>query len=870
MKRKILSFICIALTLCMLLSSCGAGGALQPPFLKLLGGAVSGFFGNAKNLLKGNEPLILSGTVNYRLDSDGSCPEAEAAMLAAIREKTGYDLASNTDASAPRLRVGLDLVPSVTAASYYIGFVEKDLVITAASDVMLTEALRYFTNELVMSERANCGAGYLYVEGDLAYTSETIQLIDKNGSPLYSVGYAQNADKSTFAAVTQLIGDIKSITGVNLTIQDSYFQSEASAETKEILIGLTSREESIEATNALDRSTYYIGIQGNKIIITAKNSFLLQKAVQRFSELFVTHEKAAASYEAHTLSLPKSFSHTQSEHILLLSQSSASDYSLIYPNGSDERLVAAVRDFRFRLYRLTGASIPMFVDTESGEGAHEILIGKTNRHASALSSVRLGDAHWAVSTAGEKLVVSGGAVNPLCKALDALLTELITYAEQQNTKDKDDPHAPLPLLCLPGDFNMQGTHAPDMPSLTGYTEIGEGAYMLYRTNCNAEDYNAYIGTLTACGYTYHDGRTAGNVTSATYYSDSEILNVSFTPTDNTLRVCADPRTEAALQPLTASPYNGRTDIEPLFIQVGGLYTQADCGMSYVIRLCDGTFVVVDGGWNADSIASDLLNILQDYNKLNSVPVISCWIFTHGHRDHIGNFYDRFTRNYSQKVDLKSVLYSFPTEEQTMIHGGSYVNHMQNDFRDAVAHYRDNTTIYKARTGQKLRFAGCEIDVLFTFEDHVQPKELTYFNDSSIVFRLSLSKGDGSDTQSFMMLGDATVTTAGILVARYGNQLKSDAVQVAHHGYDGGTDAVYNAISAAVVFWPCPIKKPNGSTKNTFSDSKWSQVTRRMLANDYAKILYVAGKGTSAVNLTHMKNRTIADTIAGMNAADAAN
>lgn len=467
MKKKILSLICMTLTLCILLSSCGAGEALCPPFLKLLGNTISNFFDNAENLLKGNEPLILDGHINYRLDSDGICPEAETALLTAIQEKTGCDLASNTDETAPKLRIGLDLSSQITAADYFIGFSEGDLVITAASTVMLTEAVRYFTDTFVTSEHANCGASYLYVEGDLSYTGETIELIGEDGNALYSVAYAPTADKNTFSAVTQLIGNVKSTTGVNLSMQDNYFQSEASAETKEILIGLTTREESIEATNALDQFSYYIGIRNNKIIITAKNNYMLQKAVKRFNELFVTNEKAAASYEAHTLSLPASLSYTQSESVLSLCSSGASDYVLIYPAGASERLLTAVCNFRDILYRVTGALIPISSDAEhaeSTENEKEILVGATNRLAGVLSGTDLEKDRWTASAVGERLVVNAGSVNSLCKALEALRFELISYAEQQNSSDEDNPNARFSTLYLPADFAIEGTETPHTPS----------------------------------------------------------------------------------------------------------------------------------------------------------------------------------------------------------------------------------------------------------------------------------------------------------------------------------------------------------------------------------------------------------------------
>jgi beta-lactamase superfamily II metal-dependent hydrolase len=870
MKRKLLSLVCILLTLCIFLSSCAAGGALQPPFLKLLGGSLSTFFSDAGNLLSGNRPLILNGRINYRLDSDGTAPEDVAALLSAIKEKTGCDLAENTDGTAPRLRIGLGLHPALKASAFFVGFYENELLITAASDVMLTEAIRYFTQNHVLGEKANCGNGYLYIAGDLAYTSATIPVIEASGEPAFTVVSPENADKATYAAVTKLISSVRGATSVNLSVQDNYFKGEGSADAKEILIGLTTRVESIEATDNLDDYSYHIGITESKVIITAKNAYLLDRAVEHFCELFVTSENADASYEARTLSLPASLSYTHTERILVLSNASVTPYALIYPAGADERLLSAIDRLCGFFYYLTGATLPVYSDAqsvESGDNVTEILIGATNRHASVLAGVRLGPADWAVTTAGKRLVVHGGSTNPICEAIDRLIDELYKLSEQQNPKSNSDGYDPRPLLCYPEETALAGINAPDIPSLTGYTEIGESAYMLYRTGCNAEDLAAYLSTLTASGYKLHQQRAVGALSAATLYSDNEILNVTFSLTDNTLRVAVDPRTESALPPIVEKHHQGRTNVEPLFIQLGGmdaLYLTKDCGMSYVVRLTDGTFIVVDGGWTDSAIAKQLYNALGEHNVLGEKPVIRCWIFTHAHVDHIGAF-KTFTEKYADKVELQSVSYSFPTSAQAQIHGGRSVVREIEAFRGYIAQYGEDVTVYKARTGQLYEFADCSLEMLFSLEDYEQPKRLTNFNDSSLVFAMTLSDAQGT-SQRFMMLGDCSVASAAILVARYGNYLQSDVVQVAHHGYDGGTAALYDAVSAAVVFWPCPLYNPQKPSSKRFDDPKWSKVTRVMLGQEYAKVLYVSGSGSVCVTLEDLQLREIVGI--GMAAADA--
>ena len=53
----------------------------------------------------------------------------------------------------------------------------------------------------------------------------------------------------------------------------------------------------------------------------------------------------------------------------------------------------------------------------------------------------------------------------------------------------------------------------------------------------------------------------------------------------------------------------------------------------------------------------------------------------------------------------------------------------------------------------------------------------------------------------MCLGDASTTASARMVKTYGDYLKSDMVQIAHHGYEGGTSSLYSNIGATVNIWP---------------------------------------------------------------------
>ena len=47
--------------------------------------------------------------------------------------------------------------------------------------------------------------------------------------------------------------------------------------------------------------------------------------------------------------------------------------------------------------------------------------------------------------------------------------------------------------------------------------------------------------------------------------------------------------------------------------------------------------------------------------------------------------------------------------------------------------------------------------------------------------------------------------SGILVSNYADALKCDILQVAHHGYQGGTEELYRAVDPLYVLWPSGSK-----------------------------------------------------------------
>ena len=152
-------------------------------------------------------------------------------------------------------------------------------------------------------------------------------------------------------------------------------------------------------------------------------------------------------------------------------------------------------------------------------------------------------------------------------------------------------------------------------------------------------------------------------------------------------------------------------------------------------------------------------------------------------------------------------------------------------------YKD-ANIIKAHTGQVMKIAGAEIEMLFTSAD-LEPYTLEYHNTSSLVFRVT------AEGNSVMVLGDASQVTNNHLVKVYKQYLKSDMVQIAHHGYNGVAD-LYSLIDADVVLFPGGVNQFYGR-RNLYRVKDWDFNKRAL---DLAEECYVAGDSIHVLILPH--------------------
>lgn len=77
----------------------------------------------------------------------------------------------------------------------------------------------------------------------------------------------------------------------------------------------------------------------------------------------------------------------------------------------------------------------------------------------------------------------------------------------------------------------------------------------------------------------------------------------------------------------------------------------------------------------------------------------------------------------------------------------------------------------------------------------------------------------------------------VVYGLYGGELKSDILQVGHHGWNGGSDDIYHAVLPETALWPV-----EASRWNTVSRYQTSKTLLELQKQGVIKHLYVAKDG----------------------------
>lgn len=222
---------------------------------------------------------------------------------------------------------------------------------------------------------------------------------------------------------------------------------------------------------------------------------------------------------------------------------------------------------------------------------------------------------------------------------------------------------------------------------------------------------------------------------------------------------------------------------------GSLSLLADHGnrqmLSMVMQSKDGTLIVVDGGWDSDS--DHLLEVIRSKGGH-----VSGWFITHPHSDHAGALIE-ILNNPNSQINIDNVYYNFTDQSWYDTYGmgrGDFVAGLT----EALSKLPPERLHSAVTKGQEIVLG--DIRVLVMNDPYLL--ETTSVNNSSVVYKFFLND------VSILVLGDLGPEGGQRLMSEHTpEELKSDIVQMSHHGQYGVSRDVYAVINPTIALWPCP-------------------------------------------------------------------
>lgn len=231
-------------------------------------------------------------------------------------------------------------------------------------------------------------------------------------------------------------------------------------------------------------------------------------------------------------------------------------------------------------------------------------------------------------------------------------------------------------------------------------------------------------------------------------------------------------------------------------------------LSIVIKSPRGKLIVIDGGWEADADKLSSL-ILQQGGKVDA------WLITHPHEDHVGALC-AILNDGSRKIKIDKIYCSLTTPDwyrQVSPTGAGIADQLLTAF-----------TKLQVGTVTNNIGRGTEIDI-----DDVHIRVLnnrgtyTYngVNNSSLVYKINVSG------QSILILGDLAYDGGKDLIKTCtAAELKSDIVQMAHHGQQGVDQDAYALMAPTTCLWPTPVWLWNNDNGGGVGSGPWGTLTTR--------------------------------------------
>ena len=448
-----------------------------------------------------------------------------------------------------------------------------------------------------------------------------------------------------------------------------------------------------------------------------------------------------------------------------------------------------------------------------------ILVGETAYQESKDVYKTLKDNQAIAKLVGNKYVIAFSSTEAADKLVSTIEGYLKKKATATEVKIDDTWNATAKVTASYTDnnnFTESGlAQKIDITSLglgTSY-DAGQGCKTYVKTGASKTNFTSICTAIERAGATRYTGNTIGNNMFSTYATKTQIIHVMYFPNRNEIRTAVDVRgtgTNGFTLPGLAADnnYSKKTTSEMIVCDI----SNADWpgGMCIIFKLADGRFFIIDagmGGKYADGrewIGSSSGWIYATLSKHADDPKnikVAGWLITHVHSDHAGGLYDMalgyhgstkkgkhtvMPKEVTKYIKIENIIYNQPAT--TKFGRTGWMNTIINAF--------GVKNVIKAHPGQVFHYADLTLTI-YGAQDLMLEKSSSSgdLNDFSVVSRVEFNG------KTALFLGDSDTIPNPRLAEVYKTALKSDILQLAHHGYGDTGDADVNSYcNPSIVLW----------------------------------------------------------------------
>lgn len=252
-------------------------------------------------------------------------------------------------------------------------------------------------------------------------------------------------------------------------------------------------------------------------------------------------------------------------------------------------------------------------------------------------------------------------------------------------------------------------------------------------------------------------------------------------------------------------------------------------MGYIIKTKNNKMIIIDGGIVGDT--DNLKKYIQEHNN-----EVDYWFLTHNHNDHASAFVKIANE---ENIEIKNVYASLNDKNWYEINEPSRAE-FSKVLIDTLNSDKLKNKVKEPKLNEKLKIDGINVEIL-----GIKNPEITENpgNEQSMVIKFD------TGSTKFLILGDTGKKSSEKLLKNQKDKLKSDIVQMAHHGQAGATEELYKEINPIICLWPTPKWLWNNDNGGGENSGTWKTMeTRSWMENIGVKQNHVAKDGDIAISI----------------------